>query len=162
MSATKSETISLGVVAKDVEVRRKPSAYPEPFFSRMKGRAKRQLGEAFGLQNFGVNLTELAPGGESSILHKHTRQDELVFILEGTPTLVTEDGEQTLSPGMCAGFKAGGVGHHLVNKSDAVVLYLEIGDRTPGDEGHYPNDDLLAVMEGGKWVFKHKDGHPYD
>lgn len=150
------------IIAKDVEVRQKPSGYPEPFFSRMNGRAKRQLGNFFGLENFGVNMTELAPGGESSIMHKHTKQDEFVFILEGTPTLATEDGEQLLKAGMCVGFRANGIGHHLINKSDDPVLYLEIGDRTPGDEGHYPQDDLLAVMENGGWVFKHKDGRPYD
>jgi uncharacterized cupin superfamily protein len=152
----------IAVVAKDIEVRQKPSGYPEPFFSRMKGRAKRQLGNHFGLENFGVNMTELAPGGESSIMHKHTKQDEFVYILEGTPTLATEAGEQLLEPGMCVGFRANGIGHHLVNKSDAPVLYLEIGDRTSGDEGHYPQDDLLAVMEKNGWVFKHKDGTPYD
>lgn len=162
MTPRNSELASTAVVAKDVAIRLKQSAYPEPFFSRMKGRAKRQLGDLFGLQNFGVNMTELAPGAESAILHKHTRQDEFIFILEGTPTLATENGEQILSPGMCVGFAAGGVGHHLVNRSSTVVLYLEIGDRIPGDEGHYPNDDLLATMEQGTWVFKHKDGRPYD
>ena len=80
------------VRALDVAPRAKPSTYPEPFFSRMAGREKRQLGDLFGLGNFGVNLTRLAPGGESALLHRHTRQDEFVYILEGAPTLVTEDG----------------------------------------------------------------------
>ncbi len=148
--------------ASEIPIRGKPSGYPEPFLSRMSGRQKRQLGNFFGLKNFGVNLTQLAPGGESSIMHKHTVQDEFVFILEGTPTLVTEHGEQLMAPGMCVGFPANGVGHHLINNSAETVLYLEIGDRTPGDEGHYPQDDLLAVMEDGGWVFKHKDGRAYD
>lgn len=148
--------------ALEIAVRDKPSGYPEPFFSRMTGRQKRQLGNAFGLSNFGVNLTELAPGGESALMHKHTRQDEFVYVLEGTPTLATENGEEVLGPGMCVGFPANGVGHHLINRSAEPVLYLEIGDRTPGDEGHYPQDDLLAVMEDGNWVFRHKDGRAYD
>jgi uncharacterized cupin superfamily protein len=159
MTTTKYQ---LAVAAKNVEVRHKRSGYPEPFFSRTLGRSKRQLGNLFGLEKFGVNMTELAPGSESSIMHKHTKQDEFVYILEGTPTLATEEGEQLLEPGMCVGFRAKGVGHHLVNKSSQPVLYLEIGDRTPGDEGHYPQDDLLAVMEGGEWVFKHKDGRLYE
>lgn len=153
---------AIAIDALDVPVRDKPSGYPEPFFSRMSGRRKRQLGDYFGLENFGINMTELAPGGESSIMHKHTRQDEFVFVLEGTPTLATEDGEQLLSPGMCIGFPANGIGHHLINRSTDRVLYLEIGDRSPGDEGHYPQDDLLAVMENGGWVFKHKNGQPYE
>lgn len=153
--------IEFALFAKDISVRQKTSGYPEPFFSRMAGRHKRQIGNHFDLQNFGVNMTELLPGAESSLLHFHTKQDEFIFILEGNPILVMENGEQPLEPGMCAGFQAGGFAHHLVNRTQSSVFYLEIGDRTPGDEGHYPEDDLLAVMENGTWVFKHKDGQRY-
>jgi uncharacterized cupin superfamily protein len=159
---TVDEKRPLALVAADVPPRTKPSNYPEPFFSRMARREKRQLGDPFGLTNFGVNLTRLDPGGESALLHRHSRQDEFVYILEGTPTLVTDAGETTLSPGMCAGFPAGGIAHQLVNRTDAPVLYLEIGDRTPGDEGSYPADDLAAVLgPDGRWIFARKDGTPY-
>ncbi|HEV7274911.1 MAG TPA: cupin domain-containing protein [Devosiaceae bacterium] len=151
------------VVALDVKVRSKPSSYPEPFFSRMQGRSKRVLGDLFGLKNFGVNLTTLAPGGESSLLHKHSKQDEFVYILEGNPTLVTEDSELQLRPGMCAGFPAGGIAHQLINRTDADVTFLEIGDRTEGDEGTYPKDDLKAVLGAdGRWRFTRKDDSPYE
>ena len=150
------------VRALDVAPRAKPSTYPEPFFSRMAGREKRQLGDLFGLGNFGVNLTRLAPGGESALLHRHTRQDEFVYILEGSPTLVTEDGETELAPGMCAGFPAGGSAHQLVNRTAADVLYLEVGDRTPGDAASYPRDDIQADLgPDGQWLFTHKDGRSY-
>ena len=150
------------VRALDVAPRAKPSTYPEPFFSRMAGREKRQLGDLFGLGNFGVNLTRLAPGGESALLHRHTRQDEFVYILEGSPTLVTEDGETLLAPGMCAGFPAGGSAHQLVNRTAADVLYLEVGDRTPGDAASYPRDDIQADLgPDGQWLFTHKDGSAY-
>ncbi|UTW51983.1 cupin domain-containing protein [bacterium SCSIO 12827] len=150
------------VRALDVAPRAKPSTYPEPFFSRMAGREKRQLGDLFGLGNFGVNLTRLAPGGESALLHRHTRQDEFVYILEGSPTLVTEEGETLLAPGMCAGFPAGGSAHQLVNRTAADVLYLEVGDRTPGDAASYPRDDIQADLgPDGQWLFTHKDGSPY-
>lgn len=150
------------VRALDVAPRVKPSTYPEPFFSRMAGREKRQLGDLFGLGNFGVNLTRLAPGGESALLHRHTRQDEFVYILEGSPTLVTEEGETELSPGMCAGFPAGGSAHQLVNRTVVDELYLEIGDRTPGDAASYPRDDIQASLgPDGQWLFTHKDGSPY-
>lgn len=150
------------VRALDVAPRAKPSTYPEPFFSRMAGREKRQLGDLFGLGNFGVNLTRLAPGGESALLHRHTRQDEFVYILEGSPTLVTEDGETELAPGMCAGFPAGGSAHQLVNRTAADVLYLEVGDRTPGDAASYPRDDIQANLgPDGQWLFTHKDGRSY-
>jgi uncharacterized cupin superfamily protein len=152
----------IAVRAADVPPRTKPSNYPEPFFSRMLKREKRQLGDAFGLKNFGVNLTRLLPGGESALLHRHSRQDEFIYILEGHPTLVTDQGEIDLAPGMCAGFPAQGIAHQLVNRTDADVLVLEIGDRTPGDEGSYPSDDLKATLgPDGKWLFTHKDGRPY-
>ena len=152
----------VAIAADQAPPRTKPSNYPEPFASRMAGREKRPLGDLFGLTNFGVNLTRLAPGGSSALRHAHTKQDEFVYILQGNPTLHTDEGRTRLAPGMCAGFKAGtGNGHRLINETQQDVLYLEVGDRTPGDEGSYPDDDLKAVMVDGKWRFTHKDGSPY-
>jgi uncharacterized cupin superfamily protein len=158
-----SDTRPTAIVAADAAPRTKPSNYPEPFFSRMARREKRPLGDLFGLVNFGVNLTRLAPGGESSLRHAHSRQDEFIYVLEGNPTLITGAGETPLEPGMCAGFKAGtGDAHHLVNRTPTDVLYIEVGDRTTGDEGRYPDDDIQAVLgAGGKWRFTRKDGTPY-
>lgn len=157
-----SENTPIAITALAVAPRATASSYPEPFRSRMTGREKRVLGDLFGLNNFGVNLTRLAPGGESSILHRHTKQDEFIFILEGEPTLVTEEGEVVLSPGMCAGFPAMGRAHQLVNRTDRDIAYLEIGDRSPGDEASYPRDDLQATQAAdGRWVYSHKDGRPY-
>ena len=155
--------IPLATVALEVPPRTKPSVYPEPFASRMAGREKRQLGDFFGLSTFGVNLTRLLPGGVSALRHAHARQDEFIYILEGHPTLVTDEGETPLAPGMCVGFKAGtGNAHQLINRSDAEVLYLEVGDRNPGDSAIYPDDDLVAVSgSDGKWQFRHKDGTSY-
>lgn len=152
----------VAVNAADVPLRSKNSLYPEPFASMMAGRAKRQLGEQFGLTNFGVNLTRLAPHSVSSLRHAHSKQDEFIYVLEGHPTLHTDEGHTPLSPGMCAGFKAGtGNAHRLINDTDEDVLYLEVGDRTAGDEGSYPDDDLKALLVDGAWNFVHKDGTPY-
>jgi len=153
--------LPLALNAVDVPPRVKRTVYPEPYASRMAGRDKRVLGDLFGLKNFGVNLTQLSPGGESSILHRHTKQDEFIYIVEGEPVLVTDRGEVQLKPGMCAGFAAEGVAHQLVNRTNKPVLYLEIGDRTPGDMGIYPKDDLEARMGPDGWRFTHKDGTPY-
>ena len=152
----------IAIAAADARPRTKPSNYPEPFFSRMGKREKHPLGDLFGLKNFGINLTRLKPGGESALLHRHSKQDEFVYILDGNPTLVTDRGEVALAPGMCAGFAAGGIAHQLVNRTDREVVYLEIGDRMPGDDGTYPADDLKAALgPDGKWQFAHKDGRPY-
>src|SRR4028118_63097 len=96
----------IAILAAAVPARAKPSFLPEPFYSRVAGREKRPLGDLFGLKNFGVNLTRLAPGAQSALLHRHSRQDEFVYVLEGNPTLITDTGETDLSPGMCAGFAA--------------------------------------------------------
>ena len=150
------------LVAAEAPARTKPSNYPEPFASRMAGREKRALGDLFGLANFGVNLTKLASLASSSLRHAHTKQDEFIYILQGNPTLHTDEGFTVLSPGMCAGFKAGtGNGHRLVNQTSEEVLYLEVGDRTTGDQGSYPDDDLKALLVEGKWKFFHKDGTSY-
>jgi uncharacterized cupin superfamily protein len=151
------------IKAAEAPPRARSTGYPEPFAARVNGRDKRPLGDLFGLQNFGVNLTRLAPGAHSSLRHAHTKQDEFVYILEGHPTLVTNAGETQLEPGMCAGFKAGsGDAHHLQNRTQTDVLYLEIGDRTPGDGASYPDDDLQAVLgTDGKWRYLHKDGTAY-
>ena len=152
----------VAITATEAPARTKPSNYPEPFASRMTGREKRTLGDLFGLSNFGVNLTRLAPNAMSALRHAHTRQDEFIYILEGHPTLHTNEGRTPLAPGMCAGFKAGtGNGHCLINETRVDVVYLEIGDRTAGDEASYPDEDLKALLMEGKWAFVHKNGKPY-
>src|SRR5512146_1206235 len=136
----------VAIVAAQAPKRVKPSNYPEHFASRMSGRQKHPLGDLFGLTNFGVNLTRLEPGAVSALRHAHSKQDEFIYVLQGNPTLHTDEGLTRLSPGMCAGFKAGtGNGHNLINESAQEVVYLEVGDRTPGDEGSYPDDDLTAI-----------------
>jgi uncharacterized cupin superfamily protein len=138
------------------------SIYPEPFRSRMGDRMKRRLGDACGLTRFGVNLVTLGPGGQSALRHWHTLEDEFVYVLTGEVVLVTNDGEQTLKPGMCAGY-AGGTkdAHHFVNRSAAPATYLEIGDRTEGDNAFYPDDDLMWVEYENGVFAAHKDGRRY-
>jgi uncharacterized cupin superfamily protein len=144
---------------------RSPYGYPEPYGSRVRvpGRERRALGEPFGLTQFGVNLSRLPPGAMSALRHTHSREDELIYILEGEPVLVTDAGETPLGPGMCAGFKAGSRdGHHLVNRSGATVVYIEIGTRDPGDTVIYPDDDIgRALSPDGRRIFVHRDGRPY-
>lgn len=155
-------TLPIAIIAAEAAPRVTPSNYPELLRSRVAGREKRPLGDVFGLGNFGVNLTRLLPDAQSALLHRHSRQDEFIYVLEGSPTLVTDKGEIVLAPGMCAGFPAGGIAHYLVNRTSRAVVYLEMGDRTPGDEGSYPNDDLKArLASDGSWHFTRKDGSSF-
>ena len=153
----------VAIRAMDAPPRARPSWYPAAFAKSMEGRTKRPLGDLFGLSNFGVNIVHLVPGARSALRHAHTRQDEFVYVVEGEPTLVTSAGDTPLKPGMCAGFKAGtGDAHHLVNRSAHDVVYLEIGDRTAGDEVDYPDDDIrVRTGPGGRKRYEHKDGTPY-
>lgn len=142
---------------------RTTSMYPAVFQALTAGREKRALGDYFGLTNFGVNYTTLPPGAASALQHCHARQDEFIFIVQGKATLLYGDEEIELKAGDCMGFPAGeGIAHSLVNKSqEQVLVYLEVGDRTPNDQVTYPNVDLQAVHQDGKWSFQHKDGTPY-
>jgi uncharacterized cupin superfamily protein len=152
----------VAILAAEAPPRVRATGYPPDLAAKIGGREKRPLGDLFGLVNFGVNLTRLPPGAASSLRHAHTVQDEFVYILEGEPVLLTDAGETPLRPGMCAGFRAGtGNAHRLVNRGTREVVYLEVGDRSPGDGVSYPEDDLAAVMgEDGRWRYTRKDGTP--
>lgn len=143
---------------------RTKSPYPtEALRAPLAGRSKRALGDALGLRNFGVNLVHLSPGARSSERHWHERQDEFIYVLEGEITLVTDAGEQVIGPGICAGFPAGKPdGHLLVNRSETVAVYLEVGDRSPGERVHYPDADLEGRSPHPVTRFFHRDGTPYD
>jgi len=156
------QSIPTAAVAAEVLPREAKTIYPEPFASRVAGREKRVLGDLFGLKNFGVNLTRLAPRAMSALRHAHTKQDEFVYVLQGTPTMHTDEGATILAPGMCAGFRSGtGNAHHLVNETSEDVVYLEIGDRIPGDSAVWPDDDLVVLEIEGKKRLAHRDGTPY-
>jgi uncharacterized cupin superfamily protein len=144
-------------------LRTRGSSYPAVFVSKLSGREKHPLGDIFGLANFGVNRVRLPCGAMSALRHAHSRQDEFIYVLEGTPVLITDAGEMPLARGMCAGFRAGtGNGHHLVNRAKEDAVYLDVGDRSKGDHVTYPDDDLQAVFDdNGQWRFLHKDGRPY-
>ncbi|UQA58410.1 cupin domain-containing protein [Polyangium aurulentum] len=139
------------------------SGYPAPHHEPMQGRVKRVIGNALGLTNFGVNLVHLAPGAWSSQRHWHTREDEMIYVLEGEVTLITDAGEQVLEPGMAAGFPAGKPdGHHLVNRSDKVAVFLEIGDRKEDEHVYYSDIDLEVRVVDGRAVYTRKNGEPVE
>ncbi|ABA24576.1 Cupin region [Trichormus variabilis ATCC 29413] len=140
--------------------------YPDAFKAMVAGRIRQRLGNFAGLKNFGVNLVQLEPGSFSALRHWHSHQDEFIYILAGELTLITDAGEEILTPGMAAGFPAGEAnGHHLVNRSAVVGVYLEVGDRTPNDQGFYPDvPDLMTPPspDGKSRQFIHQDGTLYE
>jgi uncharacterized cupin superfamily protein len=139
---------------------RQGSGYPPPFDAPCAARLRQRLGNAGGLRDFGVNLMRLPPGGWSSQRHWHSDEDEFVYVLEGELTLIENDGETLLRAGDCAAFPKGtGNGHHMINKSAVVAVYLEIGSRNPADLTTCSDIDLKSAAADGRFV--HKDGRPY-
>jgi len=149
--------------AEDVKARKGETIYPKQFSSAVAGRTKRRLGDAFGLTNFGINLTHLDPGAVSALVHWHSVQDEFIYVLEGVATVVFGDIEYQLVPGECIGFKAGtGIAHQVVNRTDGPVTFIEIGDRSPGEQGEFSEADLtFKFATDGSLKAMHKDGTPY-
>jgi uncharacterized cupin superfamily protein len=136
------------------------SRYPTPFDAPCAARARQRLGNAGGLQDFGVNLMRLPPGSWSSQRHWHSDEDEFVYVLEGELTLIENAGETVLHAGDCAAFaKGSGNGHHLVNKSAAMAVYLEVGSRNARDLTRYSDIDMMISSADGRFV--HRDGTPY-
>ena len=141
---------------------RQGSSYPEAFREPCRTRIKRALGDALGLNTFGVNLVTLPPGAWSAQRHWHSHEDEFVYLLDGALTLITDGGEQVLTAGQAAGFPAGKAdGHHLVNKGTVPATYLEIGDRRRDDAVTYPDVDLHLEPAPEGRVFTNKKGEPY-
>ena len=139
------------------------TGYPAPYDEGVKRREKRKIGDVFCLTQFGVNLTRLPPGEMSAQRHWHHKEDEFIMVLDGTATLVTDEGETPMTKGMVAGFHAGVPnGHHLVNRSDEDVWYLEIGSCIPGELADYPEIDLAMKTIDGKPVFVRKDGSAFE
>ena len=134
--------------------------YPPPFDEPCRARERTRLADAAGLTQYGVNLVRLKPGAWSSQRHWHIEQDEFIYVLSGEVTLVTNAGAEILRAGDCAGFKAGDEdGHHLQNRSNADVTFIEIGTRLPGDGTNYSDIDMM-VPAGAKG-YRHRDGRPY-
>jgi len=139
---------------------RKGSGYPALFDAPCAERTRRRLGDAGGLTDFGVNLMTLPPGGWSSQRHWHSHEDELVYVLEGELVLVEDGGETLLKAGDCATFaKNSGNGHHMINRSSATAVYLEVGSRNPDDVITCSDIDMMSPSSDGR--FLHKDGTPY-
>ncbi len=138
------------------------SGYPAPYAAAVAGRAKRALGDALGLTQFGVNHVTLEPGAASSQRHWHAVEDEFIYVLQGELVLVTDAGETILQAGMAAGFPAGRAdGHQLINRSDKPAVYLEMGTRAAEEQVVYSDVDMLARKEDGRFVYMHKSGEPY-
>jgi len=136
------------------------STYPAEHEAQMASRMRQRLGDAAGLTQFGVNRLELPAGAWSSQRHWHSVEDEFVCVLAGEVVLVTDAGEELLQAGDCAAFPANTPnGHHLINRSGALVVCLEVGGRSALDRVVYSDIDMVCAP--GRNGYQHRDGTPY-
>jgi uncharacterized cupin superfamily protein len=139
------------------------TGYPPPYDRVVVGRERKRLGNAAGLDQFGVNLTTLKPGASSALRHWHAHEDEFVYVLEGELVLIEDEGETRLVAGDACGFKANsGNGHHLVNRTARDAVYLEVGTRCKIERVEYPEADLMVVRDDKGLRYTHKDGSRYE
>ena len=139
------------------------TGYPPQFRKEIEGRARRRLGNAIGLTQFGVNLCTIKPGSQSSQRHWHQNEDEFVYVLEGEVVLREDGGETVLKAGEAAGWKAGEPnGHTIVNRTQRDALVLEVGTRDPhGDKVTYPDIDMLFFRDGAQRRYTRRNSEPY-
>lgn len=149
----------MAIFRKDsVPVTEGESGYPAPWNLGRGYLSYRHLTEAGGLTQFGIALETLHPGKQSSLQHWEEHEDEFLYMLEGSLTVLEDETETILHPGDCCCWKAGDpVAHTLRNHTGAPALYLIAGGRQPHNICHYPGLDLLATPTG----YTHLDGTPY-
>lgn len=134
------------------------ASYPAPY-TLPAGRSDwRHLTEAGGLTQFGIALETQHPGGQSSQPHWEQHEDEFLYLLEGSLTVIEDETETVIGPGDACCWPANTpVAHALRNDSDRPAVYLIAGSRNPKNISHYPGLDLLATPQG----YVHLDGTPY-
>jgi uncharacterized cupin superfamily protein len=106
----------------------------------------RWFGHPFGADMLGASLIELLPGSPGGSMHMHYGVEEMFFVLGGSPTVRTPDGEEQLSAGDVIYFPEGRDGlHTFSNPTGEPVRMLGISTK------RFP--DLLAYPEQGvAWV----------
>jgi uncharacterized cupin superfamily protein len=136
--------------------------YPPPFNKAVDGRARKRMGRAAGLTQFGVNLCTLKPGAASSQRHWHESEDEFVYMLAGEVVLVEDGGETVLKPGDAAAWKAGVAnGHSLINRSDRDAVFIEVGTRSQQEHVEYSDVDMMLTRDHTSFRYTRKNGEPY-
>ena len=136
--------------------------YPAGLRAETAGYQQQRVGDAGGLDQFGVNRVVLPPRSRTALRHWHEQQDEFVIVIAGEVVLREEEGETILRGGDCAGFKAGAAnGHAFETRSGEPVILFEIGTWTDDETAHYPDVDLCYKKRGTSRTFLDKDVTPY-
>ena len=124
---------------------------------RFPGRHVARVGAEAGARELAANVYELDPGAVGSPLHVHHANEELLFVLAGTPSLRGPDGTRLLSPGAVVAFSRGHAGaHSIVNASDASVRYIVVSTTNRPDVLEYPDTGAtLVVLADQRLAYRH-------
>ena len=88
------------------------------------------------------------PGEAAYPYHYHLTEEELVLVLDGTPSLRTPEGWRELEPGELVSFERGEQGaHQLVNRSAGTVRFLAFSTQGEPDLVMYPDSGKLGAYE---------------
>ncbi len=128
-------------------------SFPEPIATHLGARAFKRLARSGGLSQFDVNLVHLGPDAQSTLRHWHAVEDEFIYVLEGEVVLIEGDERRILRNGDVAAFPAGiERAHHVVNESNSLASFLEVGLRAPHDKVVFPDAGLTATRHNGDTV----------
>ncbi len=106
----------------------------------------RELTNAGGGSHVGVCLEELPPGKQGSPAHYHLLEEEHIYVLAGSMTVLLGDAEYPMVAGDYVCFPAGqAVAHAMINRGSETCRYLVIGERNPHDVIIYPENNRVSV-----------------
>jgi uncharacterized cupin superfamily protein len=107
---------------------------------------RRWFGHAFEADMLGASLIELVPGAPGGPLHMHYGVEEMFFVLSGSLTVRTPEGEEQLSPGDVVYFPEGPDGlHDFSNATTEPVRMLGISTKRFPDVVAYPERGVAWV-----------------
>jgi uncharacterized cupin superfamily protein len=116
----------------------------QPGFQCQRARLSRQAGS----ERLGLSLWEVPPGEAAYPYHHHLGEEELVLVLEGSPSLRTPEGWRELQEGEVVAFLRGeDGGHQLVNRSERIVRFLAFSNSGDPDIVIYPDSGKIGACE---------------
>ena len=122
------------------DVERAPTGYGEKLM---------HLGRRLGGELIGATMFEVEPGWRS-LYHVHHGNEELVLVVDGTPTVRTSGEERELKPGDAVLFKRGLEGAHSIsNRSDATVRFVIFSSMVSPDVVELPEAGIVGAFAGG-------------
>ena len=115
--------------------------------------AFKRLGRYGGGSQVGVGIDVLKPGQYSNRFHYHLREEEHIFILRGSATLILGPHKFVMKAHDYCCFPAGHpAGHHLFNHTHEKCVFMTIGDNKADDVACFPNSGRAKVRATDKTV----------